>query len=496
MTDLEPPRPSLTRSVRRGVAWSTITYGLSKGLAFLAVAVLARVLAPSQFGLVAAVTVVLGLLELTSDLGMKATVIYEQEQGAGERIQTAFTLNMLVAATLTVIGIAIAPLVAGFFHVPGHVWLFRLAALDVFLTGLGTTHDALLLRDLRFNTRIVTELVNAALRAVVGITLALSGFGAASLVWGVLAGTTGWLIAQWLLTSFRPRLRLDRSIATSMVNYGIGASALSVLAQFYSQLDPIVVGRVLGQRALGLYTLAFRLPTLLLENIAYQVSLVAFPALAQKRVADAAGVGAATRRLVRYQSLYSLPLAAGMAVLAEPIVVTVFSAKWRSASGVLAAVAILSGISASTFALGDGFKALARQRVMVALSALQFPLVVAVVIAVAPYGITAVAWAEAGAELVWVTSMIVTAKRVLGLAVGSTLVALWPGTVAAIGVVAGAGAVRIWSGLPAILELIAGTAVGTAGALIALALLSRPTLGELRTVAMGLRKSGSPSEAL
>lgn len=493
MTAQEPPPASLTRSVKRGVAWSTLTFGLSKGLSLLSVAVLARVLVPSQFGLVAAVLVMLSLIELTSDLGMKATVIWEQEKGASDRVQTAFTLNMLVVVILTLITIAASGPVAGFFHASGHVGLFRLAALDVFLTGLGTTHDGLLLRDLRFNRRMVAETVNALVRAAVGVTLALSGLGAASLVWGMLAGTTAWTIAQWSLTSFRPRLRFDRKVAVSMVNYAAGASMLTVIAQLNAQLDVTVVGRVLGQQALGLYTVAFRLPTLLLLSIANQVSLVAFPALAQKRIGDASGVGASTHRLLRYQSLYSLPLATGLAVLAPPIMETVFSAKWRQGSGVLAAVAILSGIAASTFALGDGFKALARQRVMVVLNLVQFPIVVATVIAVARYGITAVAWSQTGVEALFAAMMMVAAQRVLGVTVRSTLAALWPGAVAAMGVLAGAGAVRLWSGLPAIPELIVATVGGIAGASLALALLSRGTWTELRNLTMALRKARSAS---
>jgi lipopolysaccharide exporter len=479
----EPSRSPLGASVKRGVAWSTLSFGLSKGLSFLAVLVLARLLAPSQFGLVAAVLVVLSLIELTADLGMKATVIYEQESGASDRVETAFTLNMIVATTMTWVGVLIAPVVADFFHVPEHAGLFRLAMFDVFLTGLGTTHDGLLLRDLRFNTRIVTDVLNAAVRAVVGVTLALSGFGAASLVWGFLAGTAAWTIAQWSLTPFRPRLRLDRRIAASMMHYAAGASMLTVLDQLYGQVGPTAVGRVLGARALGLYSIAYRVPTLLLQNIANQISQVAFPALARKRVTDAAGVGASTHRLIRYQSLYALPLAAGMAVLARPLVGTIFSARWLDASGVLAAVAILSGISASLFPLGDGFKALARQRVMVVLAILQLPLALGLIILVAPYGITAVAWVQVGGELFVASLMVVTAQRVLGVPIRSTLAALWPGSVAAVGVVAGAGAVRTWSGLPPLLELIAGTVIGAVGAVIALALLSPGTLRQAWSLA-------------
>ena len=487
----ETPRGSASASVKRGVAWSTLTFGLSKGLSFLAVLVLARVLVPAQFGLFSAVIIVLSLLELTADLGMKATVIYEQESGASDRVETAFTLNMIVATTITVLGLLLAPLVADFFHVPGHAWIFRLAMFDVFLTGLGTTHDGLLLRDLRFNTRIVTEVLNATVRAIVGVTLALSGFGAVSLVWGFLAGTAAWTIAQWSLTPFRPRLRFSREIAASMVHYAAGASMLTVLDQLYGQVGPTAIGRVLGERALGLYTIAYRVPTLLLQNIANQVSLVAFPALARKRVTDSAGVGASTHRLMRYQSLYALPVAAGMAVLARPLVQVIFSARWLEASGVLAAVAILSGISAALFALGDGFKALARQRVMVVLALFQLPLALVLIILVAPYGITAVAWVQVGGEVFVGSLMIITAQRVLGVRITSTLRALWPGTVAAAGVIVGAGAVRISSGLPPILVLIAGTVCGIVGAVVALALLSQGTLREVWSLFGALRKRRS-----
>jgi len=492
MTDQRPEGTSLARSVKRGVAWSTITFGLSKALAFISLLVLTRVLAPSQFGVIGAIVTVLGLIEVNSDLGMKATVVFEQEKDIGERVQTAFTVNVLIAAVLALAMFLAAPLVAGFFHARGHTGLFRLAAADILLTGLGGIHDGLLLRDLRFRTRIVTEVVGALARTGVGIALALLGFGAASLVWAMIAGTIVWAAFQWALTPFRPRFRLDLGIARSMMAYGLGASMLSVVHQIELQVDPAAVGRVLGQRALGLYTVAFRVPTLVLENIAYQVSLVAFPALARKRVTDAAGIGASTHRLIRYQALYALPLAAGMAVEAKPIVETLFSAKWLDAAGVFAAVAILSGISATTFPLGDAFKALGRQRTMVLLTMLDFPLLVGTIVVAAPLGITAVAWVRAAGELFWSALMTVTAARVLGVSVGGTLSAIWPGAVAAAGAAGGAGAVRLWSGLSAIPQIAAATLVGSLTALLALAVLAPEMFTEVREAATTLGRRIRP----
>jgi lipopolysaccharide exporter len=479
---------SLGRSVKTGIAWSIFTFAITKGLALVSLLVLTRLLAPSQFGLVAAVTAVLSLIELTTDLGMGQAIIYEQEQGTGERVDVAFTINIALTTVLTIAAFLAAPLIASFFHASHHVGLFRLASLDIFFTGLGGVHDGLLLRDLRFSTRIVTQVAGAIVRAGVGVLLAVLGFGAASLVWGMLAGTAAWAAALWWSTGFRPTLRYHRAIAGSIVPYGIGASMLQLLAQVTTSIDVAVVGRVLGQRALGLYTVAFRLPSLLLENIANQVSLVAFPALSRKRVMDAAGVSAATGRLVRYQSLYALPLAALLAVQARPIVETLFSAKWRDAAGVFAAVSVMSGISASGFALGDAFKALGRQRVMIGLTFIQLPTLVGTIILLAPYGITAVAWGRAANVAFWVALMMISATRVLRIPISITLGAMWPGTVAAVGVALAAGAVRLFSGLPAIPEMAVAGLLGCVGGLGALALLSPAMFSDLRIGLAGARR--------
>ena len=143
------------RSLRGGIAWSTVTFVAAKVLTFVSMLVLARLLVPSEFGAVAAVATFLTLVELGSDLGMKATVVYEQERGFTDRIQTAFTLNIVIVVIFTGIGELLAPAVASFFHIPGQTYLFRLGMLSLLLTGLGNMHDGVLLRELAFNRRII-----------------------------------------------------------------------------------------------------------------------------------------------------------------------------------------------------------------------------------------------------------------------------------------------------------------------------------------------------
>ena len=103
-----------------------------------------------------------------------------------------------------------------------------------------------------------------------------------------------------------------------MIAYGAPAALLSILATINSRLDVVLIGHLLDSRALGIYTIAYRLPEVLLASVAYTLGVVAFPALARRRADDPALLGDATLQLLRYMALYALPVAAGLAVLSVP----------------------------------------------------------------------------------------------------------------------------------------------------------------------------------
>jgi PST family polysaccharide transporter len=471
--------PSWGQSTRHGLLWAGASLLGNKAVNFVSVMVLARLLTPSEFGVVAAVVVFLSFIELGSDLGMKATVVYEQEEGVTARVQSAFTLNLIIAIALTAVGVLCAPLVAQFFNVEGQEDLFRVGALCLLFVGLGNIHDALLVREMDFRRRTVPQVVRAAVRAGVSIGLAVAGLGAWALVIGMLVGSAAWTVAQWSLSPLRPTLDLDLGIVRGMAGYGGAAAVLEVLSVLNNRADAAIVGRVLGERALGLYTIAFRVPELAIETVAWNTSEVAFPALSRKRAMDRGDLTRSTMRLLRFQALYALPIAAGIAMVATPLIVVLFSSKWGAAGGVTAAIAVKAGISAIVFPLGDVFKALGRQRVLVALGSIQLPILVATIVLVAPAGIVAVAWARAGFTAVLGTVQIAFVLRALGSDVRALLVALRPALVTAGGVVVGAGAVALAFDGASFAELLLGAGAGAAVGLLAARLFAFDALREL-----------------
>ncbi len=333
---------------------------------------------------------------------------------------------------------------------------------------------------------------------VTSIALAVLGFGAASLVIGLLAGSVAWTVGQWILTPFRPTLSFDVPIARSMLVYGLGASLLEVVAVVSQRTDTAVVGHVLGERALGFYTIGSRLPELIISNIAWNVSLVAFPALARRRAAESEdGLAAGSLQLLRYQALYALPVAAGLAVLATPIVVVIFSDRWLEAGGVMSALAVMMGISATIFPLGDVFKATGRQWLLIVLNLLVLPLLIVSIILAAPQGVLTVAWIRTGVMGCAAVLFLVAVRRVLKVEMRLRLAALRPALSATVGVLLGSGGVRLAWSTPELAPLIVASVAGGVGAVALLRALDPHTFSELRAMvpARTRRRGRGPSES-
>jgi lipopolysaccharide exporter len=453
--------------MKRGILWSTIAFVAGRAVTFGSTLVLVRLLAPAAFGLVAAVVIYLSLVEVASDLGMKASVVYEQEHGITDRVQTAFSLNLVLAAGLSLAAFILAPQFADLFRVGADADLFRLGALNPLLSGLANIHDSLLLRDLAFRRRTLAQVARAVVRGGVGVGLALAGLGATALVIGFLAGSLVWVIALWLLVPLRPRLVFDRAIARSMAGYGAAAAALEVLAVIGGRVDSFVVAHSLDVAALGLYTLAFRLPELLLDNVADNISVVAFPALSHHRRHES-GLPAPTLTLLRYGALYALPVCAATAILSLPLVAVIFGRRWEPAAGAMAAIAVGSGLHAIAYPLGDVFKAIGRQRTMVAINLVSIPTLAGALLLVAPEGLGALAWTRVVVGLAQAAVLVTLSALAVGIRWRSLLGALRPGAAAALGAALGAGAVRLaWPPLE-LGPLLCGAAAAAVGALIVL----------------------------
>ena len=416
----ERERESLASAAAGGALWSSAAVYLGKLLVFASTLVLARLLDVEDFGLAGYAIVAIAFLDITQDLGIGSALIYARDDPRSQ--STAFWLGLASGCALFAFSSVAAYWVGLFFDEPRAVALTRVLALGFPLAALGGVHSALLRKRLQFRRRFVPELARSLAKGGASIALALAGFGAWSLVLGQLAGAAASVVALWWVVPWRPRLEFDAGIAADLLGYGWKVAAVDALAVVLNKADNLFVGRFLGTASLGIYTLAFRIPELLVKQFAQVAGQVLFPVFARMRD-EPERMREALLRALRMLALVALPVAVGLAVVADPLVRLLFSAKWIAAAPVVAVIALYTGVRALTLNLGAVYKAQGRPEILLRLSLLQLLPTLAVLAWAAREGgsVIAVAGAQLGLALAFRMPALRGGRSVardLGVAVG------------------------------------------------------------------------------
>lgn len=342
---------SIQRQAASGVRW-TGTASASRALFMLIrLTVLARLLEKRDFGLVSMTAVVLGYAQAYVDLGLSSALIQKQERDAS-KLSTIFWLNVMAGLLFgTLLALCREP-AAALMKEPALAELILVAALQLPISALGQQFEALFLRDLKFRLIAGVQIGTDALNTVVAIALALAGHGAWSLVIGTLAaactsslvlfalGVTKWPIRF----TFRPRevkghLRFG---AYQLGNVNIG--------YLTSNVDTLLIGRLLGAEALGVYTVALRLTQMPRKYINPVISKVAFPVFARQKE-DKRVVAESLLKLQRSLSYVNLPLIFGLLLVSPVLIPVLYGDKWTSAVPlvqVLCLAAVLAGVAGPT----------------------------------------------------------------------------------------------------------------------------------------------------
>ncbi|HET8599492.1 MAG TPA: lipopolysaccharide biosynthesis protein [Segeticoccus sp.] len=362
LTSSPPPPQDLRRRTFGGVVWSYATFVSGKGAAVLTTVVLARLLTPSDFGLVAVGLLCINYLDRVKDLGIGSALIHTRDESR-RTLGTGITVTFVSTTALSLLAFAAAPLAADFFHNDDVTGVVRALAVAYFVSGLGIVPDSRLRRSLDFRRRTIPEVSGALVKGGVSIALAVAGFGAWSLVWGQVAGTAVVSVLDWWLAGIRPFLAWDGTSARDLLRYGLPLMAVAVLGVVVDNLDYLVVGRRMGERELGLYTLAYRVPELLVLNFLVVVSMVLFPSLSALQH-DRPAMRRAYLDALRHVTLVTLPLGVVVAGLAPETITVLFGPRWEAAIVPAQLLAIATLLYSISFHAGDVYKAIGRPGIL------------------------------------------------------------------------------------------------------------------------------------
>lgn len=315
-------------------------------LQMISTVVLARLLKPGDFGLVAMVSVILLLIGMWTDLGLSNATVQRSEITQAQ-VSMLFWINCALSVGATILVALLAPVIAWFYHEPRLTRITLVLSLIFLLGGLAVQHRALLRRQMRFKLIISIECVSMAIGIATGITMAWLGFGYWSLVGMQVAGSAATCALVWAKCDWRPSAFKRRVGARPMLAFGGDLTAFSLLNYFTRNFDNILIGRVLGSSALGIYSKGYGLLQLPLSQISVPMAAVLLPALSrlQDKPSEYAKL---LLRAVEAMALITVPIVVFSFFLARDIVLVLLGHQWLPVVAVfqlLAPAAAVGGIA-------------------------------------------------------------------------------------------------------------------------------------------------------
>jgi PST family polysaccharide transporter len=323
----------LKRKSVRGGAATMMGQGVGMALQLGTTFILARLLSPTDYGLQSMVFTLTAFFSLFRDAGLSVAAV-QRETLTHEQLSTLFWINLALGAFLAILVAALSPFLAAFYKEPRLLWITAASASIFLFNSLSVQHKALLDRAMRFSTSVKIDILSATIGSVIAIGMAALGFGYWSLICQNISlpivGTVAiWIAMPWL--PGRPRWSAE---LRSMVRFGGTVTVNSLVVYVAYNTEKILLGRFWGAAPLGIYTRAYQLATLPVQQLIGAAHLVAFSVLSRLQ-AEAQRLQRAYLKSLSLIVSLTIPVVISTALFSDEIVLIVLGQKWIAVAAVL-----------------------------------------------------------------------------------------------------------------------------------------------------------------
>ncbi|WP_310565117.1 lipopolysaccharide biosynthesis protein [Hydrogenophaga sp.] len=320
----------LKKKTLQGLLYLGMGKGAGKLISFATTLVLARLLAPQDYGLMALVMVVVGFLEFFNEIGL-GSAIKQRPEITPAQLNGSFTLSLLISTTLFGLLVLAAPTVAAYYDNAALAPVMRVVALSFIIGALATVSDALLARAMQFKLVAAVEFVMIVLQSGTTLLLAWLGHGVWALAWGFIVAQAFKAACLIALARWRPSRLGDIAAALDLIRFGLTVTYSRLTWFLYSNAQTLIIGKTLNAQALGVYAMAESLASLPTGHVTGMVIRVASPLFA-KLQHDLQRLNNALLRMTTGLALINYPVMVGMACTASELVPVVLGPQWLQAT--------------------------------------------------------------------------------------------------------------------------------------------------------------------
>jgi len=311
------------------VKWMGLSMIVVASVQFITMAIMARLLLPSDFGLMGMILVVLGFSRLFADMGISHAIIYRQDT-TSKQLSSLYWLNIFSGLGVFVIVCLSSPLIALFYHEPRLTKLILISATIFLITPFGQQFQILFQKELQFNRLAKIEIMAAIFNSTTSITLATLGYGVLSLIFGQLIGALVKVIILFnlCLPKWAPSFHFARGDLKGYVSFGLYQMGEKSINYLNTNFDYLLIGSLLGAEKLGYYTMAYSLVLRPLKMINPIINKVAFPVFSKVQNRDES-LKRGYLKVIQLLSFFNFPIMFGFAAVAPVAVPLILGIRWN-----------------------------------------------------------------------------------------------------------------------------------------------------------------------
>lgn len=314
-----------TKTVK-GYVWNFLENVLNRGISFVVGIILARIIAPSDYGLIGIILIFIAVFNSIVESGL-GTALVRKNDCTEKDYNTVFYTNLAMSILLYAILYFSTPLIAVFFNEPQLDILGKVMGCILLINALTITQSVILLKKLDFKGKMYISMQSSAISGVVGITMAYSGYGVWSLVGQQISRQVTQSLLLWIHNKWFPQLIFSWRSFKELFGFGSKLLVAGIIDTIWNQIYQIVIGKCYTPKTLGLYTKANEFGSIFSSNLTSVVQSVSFPALS-KIQDDLVKLKIGYQKVIKCTMLISFPLMLGMAAVAKPMILLLLGEKW------------------------------------------------------------------------------------------------------------------------------------------------------------------------
>jgi PST family polysaccharide transporter len=371
------------RSVRGG-AVTIAAQWVKFCLQMVSMVVLARLLSPQDFGLIAMVMVVTGFVTRFKDMGLSSATVQNAEINHAQ-ISTLFWINVAFSFGMMLIIVALAPAITWFYGEPRLTWITIVLASGIVFGGLTIQHQALLRRQMRFGVLAVVDIISILVSVLTGIVAACYGLRYWALVIMQLMTAVTQVIAVWFACRWRPGFPVCGSGVRGMLAFGGYITGFNLMNYFARNGDNLLIGKFWGAGQLGFYTKAYGLLLLPLGQITYPITSVAIPTLSRLQN-DPDQYSRYYYRAINTIAFITMPIVAMLAALSHEVITIVLGKQWTDSAIIFKVLAFAAVFQPIWSTLGWIYVSLGQTKRLMYWGLVMVPLIVISFVIGLPWG--------------------------------------------------------------------------------------------------------------